>query len=180
MMGLILGRKYGGKGETEKGQGGKAKMTASSHWISIQLVGGRKRGKIWEGTKKVRISFLLRNFFSFSVSLPVFSCLTPYTGHSFFPFSIVSDLCHAAIQHTHEQLISQAELLRATCTVYVLVQNSAVRQLQSRNKNTGGVKERRQHRTQRVYKAATVGETVSALRTLQGIHALTGSSALTI
>lgn len=104
-MGLILGRKYGGKGEREKGQGGKAKMTASSHWISIQLVGGRKRGKICEGTKKVCISFLLRNFFSVSVSLPVFSCLTPYTGHSFFPFSIVSDLCHAAIQHTHEQLI---------------------------------------------------------------------------
>lgn len=100
-MGLILGRKYGGKGEREKGQGGKAKMTASSHWISIQLVGGRKRGKICEGTKTVCTSFLLRNFFSFSVFLPCLLLFYSLPRSLFLSFSSVgfmlccdtTDLC---------------------------------------------------------------------------------------
>ncbi len=85
-MGLILGRKDGGKVKERKDKGGKVKMTASSHWASLWLVGGRKRG--------VRICFLLSDFYflSFFLSLLILiSCPLYLSFHvpslsSFHPF----------------------------------------------------------------------------------------------
>ncbi len=56
-MGLILGRKDGGKVKERKDKGGKVKMTASSHLVSLQLVGGRKRRKICENWESVSCYF---------------------------------------------------------------------------------------------------------------------------
>ncbi len=52
-MGLNLGRKDGGKVKERKDKDGKVKMTASSHLVSLQLVGGRKGRKICEGTENL-------------------------------------------------------------------------------------------------------------------------------
>lgn len=176
-MGLILGRKYGGKGEREKGQGGKAKMTASSHWISIQLVGGRKRGKISEGTKTVCTSW--ETFSHSPFSLPCLLLFYSLPRSFFLSFlSLLLDLCCAAIQLTRVHLISQAEIeiLRANRTICpcanIQLSGSISRETKTpvESKNSAN-KDPSECRKQPLWWDGLLWE-------LQGIHAGTGSSAL--
>lgn len=94
LMGLILGRKDGGKVKERKDKGGKVKMMASSHWIWLQLVGGRKRGQICEGTENLLpvewlfLSFFLPYFATF-LFCPSLLFLLP----SFLPFILDNLLC---------------------------------------------------------------------------------------